>query len=135
MLFAIILFWLANADVYGQISVIVHKSVATDPINSSRLADIYTLNSQQWKDGSRIQVVDYKGTKALKLEFYKSMNLTPSDMQKIWLRKQFSGKAVPPATFSSEEEVVQKVVSTPGAIGYVSANIVHDSVRVIATIP
>lgn len=119
----------------GQIAVIAHKSVATERMDLSRLTDIYTLNSQQWKDGSRVVVVDLKGTNPLKIEFYRYLKMTPPDMQKIWLRKQFSGKAVPPTPVNLEEEALQKVASTPGAIGYVRAELVTKDVQVIATLP
>lgn len=119
----------------GDIAIIVHKSTQIDTITISRLIDIYTLNSKQWKDGSRISVTDYKGNTELKVKFYKTMKMTLADMRKIWLRKQFSGKAIPPKTLASEEAMVEKIASTPGAVGYISSNVaITEDIRVIATL-
>jgi ABC-type phosphate transport system substrate-binding protein len=134
-LWCLALVTLAWTEAGAQIAVVAHKSVAAEQVDLARLMDIYTLNSQQWKDGARIQVVDYKGAMPLKADFYKRLSTTPADMQKVWLRKQFSGKAIPPSTVKSEAELIEKVAATPGAIGYVSAGTEAQGVKVIATLP
>ena len=61
--------------------------------------------------------------------------MSREDMQRIWLRKQFSGRALPPQTVYSEEEILERVASVPGAIGYLAADKVTDRVRVLLVIP
>ena len=131
---AIFFFALAARAASGQIAVIVHHSVQTDILDKERLVDIYTLNSSLWDDKSKIHVVDIKGEPGIKKKFYQAMNISLRDMRRIWLRKLLSGKAVPPKTFNTQEEVVREVASSPGLIGYVDAAKVTKEVRVIYTI-
>lgn len=119
----------------SEISVIINKSNKVGALNRSRLVDIFTLNSSQWEGGARIQIFDFKGSPAIRQHFYDYLNLSPDLLKRIWLRKQFSGRAVPPTTFASEDDVVRAVASTPGAIGYVSSGKVGDGVAIIATVP
>jgi ABC-type phosphate transport system substrate-binding protein len=134
IILAVIIFAFTIDNAYAQIAVISNKYAKTGSIDQSRLLDIYTLNSQQWDDGYRIRVMDFKGNKPIKIAFYNYMGIKPSEMQKIWLRKQFSGKAIPPTTFNSEEDILDKVASTPGAIGYISADKVNEDVKVLMVI-
>jgi ABC-type phosphate transport system substrate-binding protein len=132
---AILLFLIASgADSMAQIAVIVNKSVSDTSFTYSKLIDVYTLNKTNWDGGERIKVCDFKGDNKLKTKFYAFIKIDYSRMQKIWLRKQFSGKAIPPRTYKTEEEVIEHVAATPGAIGYVSEHKVDSKVRVIARI-
>ncbi len=117
-----------------SISIIVNKSVTDDNFDQNILSDIYTLNKQYWQDGSKVVVVDKKGEDQIKLEFYKRLNLSISKLQKIWIRKQFSGKGQAPKTFKTQREIVNSIENTPGAIGYVHSDSISNNVRVIATI-
>lgn len=116
------------------ICVIVHESVKTADITPQQLLDIYTLNAQNWDDGKKIIVTDFKGDGELRQRFYDFISIKPTDIKKIWLRKQFSGSGIPPLTVSSEEEMIEKVLNKPGTIGYVSADRIPPKTRTIATI-
>ncbi len=116
------------------ISIIVNKSVTDDNFDQNILSDIYTLNKQYWQDGSKVVVVDKKGEDQIKIAFYKRLNLSISKLQKIWIRKQFSGKGQAPKTFKTQREIVNSIENTPGAIGYVHSDSISNNVRVIATI-
>ncbi len=117
-----------------KIAIIVHKSVKDKVFDKNIISDIYTLNKQFWEDGSKVVVVDRKGEDKLKEEFYKRLNLSVSKLQRIWIRKQFSGKGQAPKTYKTQKEILSIIESTPGAIGYVSSDSTSDNVRIIATI-
>jgi hypothetical protein len=50
------------------------------------------------------------------------------------LKKQFSGEAKAPESLSSDDDVIKKVASTSGAIGYVKSSSVHGPVKVLQEI-
>ena len=104
----------------AQVVVIANKSVPVTSIVSRELIDIYTLNIQRWEDGTRITVYDIKGGGRVKEAFYGFLEIKPEAMKRVWIGKQFSGKAMPPQTEESEQEIVDHVARTPGAIAYVS---------------
>ncbi len=117
-----------------QIAIIVNKSVPDKEIDKNILSDIYTLNKQYWDDGSKVVVIDKKGEDIIKSLFYERLKLSPAQLQKIWIRKQFSGKGHAPMTYKTESEILKIIEDTPGAIGYISLDSVNSRVRVIATI-
>lgn len=48
-----------------------------------------------------------------------------------WLVRRYVGKGAPPQELSSVEEMIRKVASTPGAVGYVPASKVPSGAHVI----
>lgn len=123
-----------NNELYSQIYIIANKSVKDTNITKSKVIDIYTLNRLYWEDGSKIVLYDYKGDNSLKIKFFNFLNLSSANLQKIWLRKQFSGKAMPPRTYKTEKEIIEEVSSIPGAIAYVSTKNLPDNIIILAKI-
>lgn len=123
------------AALHAQTVVIVHDAIGARSLTPKEILDIYTLNRAHWEDGTRISVFDLKSGKT-KEAFLASLGMTEDEFKRIWLRKQFTGKARPPRAFATEEEIIDHVGRTPGAIGYVSERAFKNqpSVRIIAKV-
>lgn len=132
--FLLIFFTFSEFIAFSQIAVIANKNAPKTNLTSERILDIYSLNVQFWNNGAKIKVFDLKGEQSPKFEFFTLLGSSPVDMKKIWLKKQFSGKGMPPEALDSEEEMLKKVANTPGAIGFVKANKVNKEVIVLAII-
>ena len=122
--------------VEAQVAIIVNAGTAVASLSKTQLLDIYALNLPRWEDGARVVIFELKGSGKVKESFYKFLGMEPDDMKKIWLRKQFSGKAMPPRAFDDEDEMIARIAKTPGAIGYASLSAARGSsgVKVVATI-
>jgi len=119
----------------SQAVVIVHKSVPLESASAAEIADIYQLKVRSWEDDSRITVFNLKTDGKLKNAFYAFIKQNPLNLRKLWLRLQLTGEATPPKSTDTEDAMVKKVASTPGAIGFVSKEKINDDVKVIAVIP
>lgn len=119
----------------AQTVVIVNGSVTAEALSVKELMDVYTLNKTHWDDGSRIAVFDLKSGKT-KEDFLSSVGMSENGLKRIWLRKQFTGRGRPPRAVSSDDEVMELVAHTPGAIGYVGVDSYKDTrnVRIIARV-
>ena len=129
----LIILILAVLRVDAQVVVIVHKSVNISTLNAAQIADVFTLSTRVWPGGEKIIVFDQKG-ESVRKSFFDFIGRSPMDVRKKWLRSQLSGEGKAPETLDSDDEVIQRVASTPGAIGYVSAGKAKGNVKVIATI-
>jgi ABC-type phosphate transport system substrate-binding protein len=132
---SLILLSLLLQVVQAQTVIIVNESVAAKSLSVKELMDVYTLNKTHWDDGSRISVFDLKNGKT-KEAFLSYVGMSEDELKRIWLRKQFTGKARPPKAVSSEDEVMELVARTPGAIGYIGQRNYRDvqNVRIIARV-
>jgi ABC-type phosphate transport system substrate-binding protein len=72
----------------------------------------------------------------IRAEFYKKvLEKEPAQVQAIWSKLTFTGKAKLPKEYKSSAEVKKAVAESINAIGYIEKSAVDDSVKVIATIP
>jgi|WetSurMetagenome_2_1015567.scaffolds.fasta_scaffold491042_2 ABC-type phosphate transport system substrate-binding protein len=118
----------------SQVAVIANKSVPVNSITVSKLSDIYLLNTQNWGGGVTVVPLWLRGIDDVEATFSAYLGMKPLDMRKIWLRVQLSGEGKAPLMFTSEEELIQKVINTRGAIGFVSEENVPGDVKVLAII-
>ena len=116
---------------FSQVAVIAHKSVPVDTIKKSELLDFYTGDIKKWNDEQPVVILDLKPRGDTKKAFYKFLGKSPSRMKSIWLKMMLSGEGDPPLSMRSEDELLQKVASTPGAIGFVSQRRVTGDVKTL----
>jgi len=119
---------------FSQVAVIAHKSVPVDTIKKSELLDFYTADIKKWINGEKVIVNDLKPKGEVKKIFYKFLGKTPSRMKSIWLKNMLSGEGDPPEALKSEEEMLQKIAATPGAIGFLSHTKVDNNVKTLIVV-
>lgn len=122
------------ASVADQIAVIVHKSVPVEEIEKSELLDLTTGDQSFWSDGSPVVLFDLHARDDVRRAYYRFLGVRSSRVKSIWLKRMLSGDADPPEALASQEEMLERVTTTPGAMGFVDLTRVHDGVRVIAEI-
>ncbi len=120
------------APAQAQVAVVAHPGVADASADTGTLVGIYSLDKTRWSDGS--PVVPFDAATSSQDAFYSAIGQSASQIKKVWLRKKLSGEGQPPQSLGSDAEVLAKVASTPGAVGFVSAGAVDGSVKVLATL-
>lgn len=121
-------------NLQAQVAVIAHPDVPVDSIDENLLLDFYSGDIREWNNGEKITVYDLKKAKDLKNTFYKYLGKSSSRMKSIWMKRMLAGEGEPPEAIADEESMLKKVAETPGAVGFVSAENIDDSVKLIATI-
>ncbi|NUO79874.1 hypothetical protein HUU05_07340 [candidate division KSB1 bacterium] len=127
-----LLIWAASAN--GQVAVIAHKAAPLDSLTKAQLLDYYSCEVKHWSKNQPVLVVDLKQQSEAKAAFYRFLGITASRMKSIWLKKLLMGEGVEPLVVKSEEEMLKKVASTPGALGFISADKVTDEVKTLLRI-
>ena len=119
----------------AQVAVIAHKDVPTDSITKDDLLNYYLGDVQSWGDDLDVVVFDLKARGPVRDTFYEYLGKTSSRMRSIWLKRKLSGEGDPPESFETEGELLERVASTPGAIGFVQkSNVNDDMVKVLVEI-
>jgi ABC-type phosphate transport system substrate-binding protein len=115
-------------SVHAQVSVIGNKSVG-EAVNTAKVISIYSLTTTKWGDGTKIAVFD-NGSDA-NAGFYSALGKDHMSFKKEWMKKQLTGEAKAPENLGSDADVVAKVGSTPGAVGFVKSSSVTGAVKVL----
>ena len=123
-----------SLTVNAQVSVIVNKSVSEASVDAAKLKDIYSLKTTKWGDGSKIVVFNLKAKGAVQDKFYNHLGVKISNLKKTWMKAQLTGEGTAPKSLGSETDVLQKVSSTPGAVGFVGSGKVTNAVKVVSAV-
>lgn len=134
LIFLFLLFLCIKAEVSAQVAVIVNKSVPVNSVNKAKLLEIYSISQKKWDNGQKIVVFDLKSEGSAKEKFYRYIGKSNAELKKTWMRVQLTGAGSAPQALYSEDEIISKVASTPGAIGFIEQKNVNGSVRVVAKI-
>ena len=118
-----------------DIAVIVSSEIQQAEISKEDLINIYTLRKQNWDDGARIYISDYKGNSEIRNRFYDYLGTSVNNIKKIWLRAQFTGKISPPRILGDSSDILDEVINSPGTIGFVPSSMVTEDVTIILLIP
>ena len=122
------------ASVYGQVAVIVNKSITEESVDAGTLGKMYNFKEKKWNNGDKVVLFVLKENDAVRDKFYEFIGESHTQLRNTWMKVQLTGGGKAPEALKTEAEMLQKVSSTPGAIGFVSADKVDDSVKVIAKI-
>ncbi len=117
--------WLALSLVVGSSAaaqeVIANADVTDKTVSQNTLRAIFTMRLRQWPDGKPVKVFVLPDGNTLHVSFAKGvLNTFPYQLKRSWDLQVYSGSGQAPVEVSSVEEMLQKVASTPGAIGYIS---------------
>lgn len=113
-------------------TLLVHQAHAQKNISQDSLRAIYSMRQRAWPDGSPVTVFMYASDSELHRKFCLSdLELFPYQLQRVWDVLIYSGAGQSPILLKSEDEMLRKIASTVGAIGYVAEKEVGSNVKVI----
>ena len=115
--------------------VVVHPCVDEPWLTRSFARLLFTMRVLRWRGGGKVQVFVLPDRHPLHQKFAKELlNLYPRQLRRVWERNRFSGAGAVPIEVTSVDEMLARVASTPGAIGYLPDGRGRDKVRVIPAI-
>lgn len=119
----------------AEVAVISNPSVTLDSLESKEVKRLFLGKTRILPGVRKIVLVDHPEGSSVRDQFYKSVaQKNPVQLRAYWARRVFSGKGVPPEVMTDGQMIVDWVAKTPGAIAYVDASHVDDSVKVLLRI-
>ncbi len=116
--FALITGGAVNSAVAEEIFVFTNKAVPDSSISQAELKNIFLGKKVRWADNQRIDCVAQKDTSCHESFLQQYIQKNPFQFNNYWKKQIFTGKGQPPRTFASEQELIDYVSRTSGAIGY-----------------
>jgi ABC-type phosphate transport system substrate-binding protein len=116
----------------GEVVVIVNGNVPASNLSSDDVKQIFLGNKTTWSNGDKIIFVVQDRTDAGDAFLKTYVRKSASQYDNYWKKQVFTGKGMAPLSFSSDQELVEFVAKTPGAIGYVSSGANTESTKTIS---
>jgi ABC-type phosphate transport system substrate-binding protein len=95
--------------------------------------NIFLGKKTKWDNGQQIVIVTLKDSETHKNFLKKYIAKTATQFKSYWKKQVFTGKGSVPKSFEKEEDLLDFVAGTEGAIGYVSSGLNTDAVKTITT--
>jgi len=116
---------------------ITQELIANPALPSARISQnearlFFTMRLSLWKNVVPVKVFVLPDDHPLHRQFSKSiLGLFPYQLRRAWDRQIFSGTGQAPIMVATEQEMVERVASTPGGIGYVASGSEYPQVRTL----
>lgn len=102
------------------VEVIVSPALAGVTLDRNLLRAVFSMRVRQWPDGSPVRVFVLPDDNPLSDRFYREqLGMYSYVLRNAWDRMVFTGTGLAPTVVRSEQEMSERVRSTPGAIGFV----------------
>lgn len=116
----------------AAVEVVVNRGQAGTSLARASARAFFGMRLTKWPDGHPVQVFvlpDGHPTHAALCK--EQLNLYPYQLRQSWDRLVYSGMAQAPIEVATEEEMISRVATTPGALGYVRKVKSNDPVKVL----
>lgn len=120
---AMVSLWMFSHVGLSQNVVYFGQDLGMTSMTNAKVQRVFTGKETLWKNGKTV-VICLPGTKSAKAQevYTKVYGKSVKEVQKFWLSLVFQGRAKSPIFFDSEQEMVDYVKRTPGAIGVITAD-------------
>jgi ABC-type phosphate transport system substrate-binding protein len=113
-------------------AVIVNKSNPVKTLTVLELRRIFMKQTRMWSHAESVVPVDWDATSPQREEFTEAvLERSVREMGDYWVQQGITQGLTPPSTQRSTRAILRFVASVPGAIAYVPAADVDDTVAVV----
>ncbi len=97
-----------------------------------RLAKKLWMGKKKRINGTKVSILDQVDGNSAQTEFYQSvMGKNSNEMKAYWAKLVFTGSAFPPRKLDGDTKIKEWLATHPDTIGYIKADSLDDSVRVL----
>ncbi len=122
----------ASAPALAEQLLIANTSVDVDALSLNTTRLLFSMQLPQWPDGTTVRVFVLPDDHPRHRAFSKDLlSLYPRQLRRVWDRQLYSGTGQAPTTVADEEAMREAIADTPGAIGYLSSEMIDDTVHEI----
>ena len=124
---------LAPLQATAGMLVIIHPESQIEQLSRKQVIDLYMGRVQHFPDGKKASTIDLASDSNHRAKFYKGLTgKTLPQINAYWARLIFAGRATPPQSVGSPEDVIKTIMNDSTAIGYIDESELVDTVKVIA---
>lgn len=116
----------------ADVVVVSRAQGGVERLTHEELTNIYMGRYRTLPSGKPAQPIDQPAGSAARVVFYQRLvDKDPASINAYWSRLYFSGKASPPIQAASLAEVIERLLTQPGAIAYLERYQLDSRLRII----
>jgi len=111
---------------------IAHPSAGITTLTRNEARLYFTMRLKTWPNGQPTKVFVLADNHPTHHHFTNEiLGLYPYQLRRVWDRQIFSGTGQAPIAVANEKEMIKRVSTTPGAIGYAEGPITDANLRIL----
>lgn len=104
----------------ASIQLVINPPPHLEKMTVNQARSIFSMRSRAWPDGTPITVFVLEDSDPDHKLFVRSvLSLLPHQLRRQWDRLVYTGIGQAPIEVKDESEMLQKLLNTPGSIGYI----------------
>ncbi|MEQ5803067.1 hypothetical protein [Halomonas sp. H10-9-1] len=112
---------------------VAHADVTTQRLTRDTTRAIFAMRQRTWPNGQAARVFVLPNDHPVHERFVKErLAVYPHQLQLAWDRMVFSGTGQAPDRVRHQAEMLERIATTPGAIGYLEREYLDDRIQVIS---
>jgi len=134
LLLAVCLFFIVMLQPYStkaqdtRLAVIANEQGVPEELDMNKVKKLFRGEQQRWQEGEKVKIALMKDAHPTgNHTASKLYDMSGNELKKYWLSLVFQGTTSAPEFFNSEENLVNYVKTTSGAIGIVSVDAAKDA--------
>ena len=121
-----------DASAGPAIHVIANNTQDSNSLSIKELRAIFTMRLHEWPNHQPIKVFVLQQDNPVHIQFCKDiLNAYPHQLQAGWDRLVYSGTGKAPDVVDSEQQMLELIARTPGAIGYTQEVKADGNIKII----
>lgn len=106
-----------------ELTIQIIAGSAIDAVSERQLQRYFSLRQKLLPNNQPVTLVRLPMESSITMQFTNRVfEVYPYQLQRIWDRQVYSGKAKAPASAKSEHELIGLIANTPNSLGYISAD-------------
>ncbi len=131
-LFLLILAGLLTGKPAQAVELIAHPSISERTLSQNEARAFFYMRNRVWSDGLPVTIFVLNDDSDIHRNFSKQqLGLFPYRLRRVWDRHLYSGTGQIPIQVKNSSEMIKRVASTPGAIGYADKESIDEGVQII----
>lgn len=112
-----------------DIVLITHPDTEVNELSPQDVQMIFLGKKTVWQDGSPIVPLVQLNSETTETFLDEMLKITPKQYYLYWRKALFTGRGIPPDEVANDRAMIERLLETPGSIGYVSADALDNRVR------
>lgn len=119
----------------ATLAIIVNPNNPIKAMTANQVKAIFLGQMKNFPSGKQAIPIDQTVNSTARVEFYsKVIRKSEVQLKSYWSGITFTGKAQPPAQGGNDKQVKELIAENPSMLGYINAEEVDDSVKVVLEI-
>jgi ABC-type phosphate transport system substrate-binding protein len=120
---------------FAEVAIVVNKANPATTVTKGALGRYFLKKTTMWDTDIKIAPVDLPATDPVREEFSRTiLGRTPKGVESHWISQSLVGGKSAPEVVSNSALVKKHVAADSGAIGYINASDLDDSVKQVEVV-